>query len=133
MRPIHEQQAVALHDPEAEGPIWVSRVSVPAPPEDDARQALFRAIDRLVENEMVAYARPRACTVHSQWTASRSVVGSKEPEPSLSEDAKYRALMGTELYDLTIFYVHAGGFAYGLLLVYSSWICKTQLTGSQDG
>src|SRR4051812_3174970 len=44
---LGEQQRNSLRDPGVKGRLWISRVTLPAPPEDDARQALFAAIEAL--------------------------------------------------------------------------------------
>ena len=116
MRPIAMEQVAALHDPGARGPIWVSRVSLPAPPENDAREALFDAIELLSGAEAIDHVRPESVSVCAQWIGPRPGVEADEPEPSVSEFAKYKALMTTELQDLTIFYIHAGGFRYDFLV-----------------
>ena len=54
MSPIAIQQAVGLRDPGAKGPVWISRVSLPGPPEDDARKVMFDAINLLKSDEVVA-------------------------------------------------------------------------------
>ena len=110
MRPIAPQQAACHQDSGAGGPVWVSRVSLPAPPEDDVRHAVFDAIKALQGGEAIEHLHPEAATVHAQWTAYRPGASVKEPEPQISERAKYEALMGTERQDLTIFYIHGGGF-----------------------
>ena len=96
-------------DPEAKGPIWVSRVTFPPPQEDDVRQALFQTIDRLSANSET-YTKSAAVPVEGEWVGHRRNVDAQAPEPALTEREKYDGLMRDVSSAVTMLYVHGGGF-----------------------
>ncbi|KAK2753360.1 hypothetical protein FQN55_003489 [Onygenales sp. PD_40] len=118
---ITAQQQRFLDDPPVKGPVWISKVTLPAPPEDDIRQALDGAI-RGLKGELDAgmeYTLPPLLPVGGEWTGPRSGINISEntPEPShLSEAEKYTN-MTDELHAYhseqntkppTILYFHGG-------------------------
>ena len=106
---ISKRQEGSAVDPEAKGPIWVSRVSLPPPEEDDAGQALFHTIDSLcTENE--TYSKPAVAPVLGEWVGQRRNVDSRAPEPCISEKEKYSGLMKDVSSEITLLYVHGGAF-----------------------
>ena len=107
--PLSKWQESSALDPEAKGPIWVSRVTFPPPKEDDVRQALFQTIDRLSANSET-YTKPAAVPVEGEWVGHRRNVDAKAPEPSLTEREKYDGLMKDVSSAFTMLYVHGGGF-----------------------
>ena len=116
---LSEAQESSEVDPEAKGPIWVSRVTLPPPQEDHVRQALFQTIDRLSANSET-YTKPAAVPVEGEWVGHRRNVDAQAPEPNLTEREKYDGLMRDVSSAVTILYVHGGGFLYALLFYASS-------------
>ncbi|KAJ9649646.1 hypothetical protein H2199_000424 [Coniosporium tulheliwenetii] len=106
---ISKQQKGTLKDPGVKGRMWISRVTMPAPPEDDLRQALFKAIDDMKEGDET-YTRPTLEPVEAEWTGYRANVAKDAPEPSISEEEKYQNLMKEVTSDVTILYFHGGAY-----------------------
>ena len=108
--PLSNWQESSTLDPEAKGPIWVSRVTLPPPQEDDVRQAFFQTIDRLSANSETTYTKPAAVPVDGEWVGHRRNVDAQAPEPNLTEREKYDGLMRDVSSAVTMLYVHGGGF-----------------------
>ncbi|KAI9717277.1 MAG: hypothetical protein M1812_004804 [Candelaria pacifica] len=89
---LSKMQHLSIKDPGVKGPMWISRVTMPAPEEGDVRQALSRAIDGLKEGGET-YTAPELRPVEGEWTGYRANVSANAPEPSISEDEKYASLM----------------------------------------
>ena len=106
---LSKRQESSALDPQAKGPIWVSRVTLPPPQEDDVRQALFKTIDILSTNSEI-YTKPTSAPVKGEWVGHRRNVDGQAPEPALSEREKYTGLMSDVSSTVTILYVHGGGF-----------------------
>ena len=62
---LSKRQESSALDPEAKGPVWVSRVTLPPPQEDDVRQALSKTIDILSANSKF-YTKPTSAPVHEE-------------------------------------------------------------------
>ena len=106
---ISLQQRGTQKDSEARGPIWVSRVTLPAPQHSNIVQALYAAIENLGElGEKVD--RVDANAVQGEWLGLRPGVGITEPEPTLSEHEKYQRLMAVARSGVTLLFVHGGAF-----------------------
>lgn len=106
---VSKRQESSAADPEAKGPLWVCRVSLPPPDEDDVRQALFHTIDSLcTENE--TYSKPVVAPVLGEWVGQRRNVDSQAPEPCISEKEKHSGLMKDVSSEITMLYVHGGAF-----------------------
>ncbi len=106
---ISKRQESSAVDPEAKGPVWVSRVTLPPPEEDDVRQALFETIDWLT-TESEIYTKPASVPVEGEWVGHRRNVGAQAPEPTITEREKYDGLMGDISSNVTMLYVHGGAF-----------------------
>ena len=106
---VSKRQKSSAIDPEAKGPIWVSRVTLPPPQEDDVRQALFKTIDILSANSET-YTKPTSVPVEGEWVGHRRNVDAQAPEPILTEREKYNGLMRDVSSAVTMLYVHGGGF-----------------------
>lgn len=104
---ISSQQAMFLKDPGVEGNIWVSKVQMLAPPEDDIRQHVFSAIAVLGDGKE-EYAKPTIEPVGAEWVGHRAQVSDATPEPSVSEKDKYDGLMKEVKNQVTMLYFHGG-------------------------
>jgi acetyl esterase/lipase len=107
--PISVTQKNSLRDPGVKGKIWVSRYTIPKPEEDDIRQCLFRAFDELKEGDE-SVRPPDILPVEVEWTGYRADAQDLDPEPDIPEAEKYENLMKEVTSDVTILYLHGGGF-----------------------
>lgn len=88
--------------------MWVSKVKCHVPPEDDAREALFKAI-REMGNGDEKWNEPSTAPVEGEWTGYRKDAMPQTPEPAnLSEQQKYEELMKETTSNVTIMYLHGG-------------------------
>lgn len=106
---ITEQQARMAIDRPARGQIWASRTVIPQPPEADVLQIVLDAI-RQLGSGIEEIKDPSLANVKVQWSGFRPGAGEKEPEPRISESAKYRSLLKDSTSDVTIVYFHGGFF-----------------------
>ena len=106
---LSKRQESSALDPEAKGPLWISRVILPPPQEDNFRQALFKTIDILSANSKT-YTKPTSAPVQGEWVGHRRNVDAQAPEPALTEREKYTGLMSDVSSTVTMLYVHGGGF-----------------------
>ncbi|KAJ6439339.1 lipase/esterase [Purpureocillium lavendulum] len=105
---ISAQQAMFLNDPGVKGKMWVSKVTMPAPPEDDLRRQLRRAITALGQGGE-QYTTPALEAVGAEWVGYRDGVSDKTPEPSsMSEEEKYENLTREAKEPTMILYFHGG-------------------------
>ena len=75
--------------------IWVSMVSMPRPPEDDTRQRLVEAIERLKKpgQSHGGFQVPEMCLVEAEWTGYRSGATRQSPPLRISESQQYKEMM----------------------------------------
>lgn len=108
-KPISASQKVSIRDPGIKGPMWISKVTLAPPPEDDIRQILFKSIDEMkIGNE--AYTKPELLPVEAEWTGHRAGASENEPELPISETEKYEHLMKEVTSNVTILYFHGGAY-----------------------
>ncbi|KAF2236864.1 hypothetical protein EV356DRAFT_497795 [Viridothelium virens] len=106
---LEKLQESTLRDPGVKGKLWVSKVEIPSPPEDETRQALFRAVDDLKDDSQ-AYIRPSCVPVGAEWTGYRASADKDSTLPSISEEEKYKSLMSETKSTTTILYFHGGAY-----------------------
>lgn len=105
--PVSKRQRETATDREAKGPSWVSRVTFPAPQEDDVLESIRDAVVALgVGDEK--YTTPAIDSVGAQWTGFRANVPKMEPEPMILEAEKFECLMKEASCPMTILYVYGG-------------------------
>ena len=109
MPSISTLQQNSLKERPVQGPIWVSRVSLPCP-EDAVRTVLFRGIKSLSEDEWEALKLPSLVPIEVEWTGYKARVESKLLQGHMSEKDKYLSLMKEVSSNVTLLYVHGGGF-----------------------
>lgn len=103
---ISAQQALFMGDAGARGRLWVSRATLPAPPEDDVRQQLCAAIAALGP---CPFTVPPLQDVAGEWVGVRAGVSAWAPEPQgLSERDKLARLTAEAATDVTVLYMHGG-------------------------
>ena len=100
---------MSLKDPGIKGKMWISKVVLPKPEEEGAREALVDAIDGLKEGKG-SYPVPKIGNVEAEWTGWRKGVGKDAPRPELSEEEHYMNLMKEVESDVTILYFHGGAY-----------------------
>lgn len=106
--PMIKMQKGSMRDPGIKGPMWVSKVTLPQP-EFDVRDAVVRAIKDLgTGNE--TFDLPGVIAVEAEWTGYRSGVDKKATLPDISEEEKYQELRKDVKSDITILYLHGGGY-----------------------
>jgi acetyl esterase/lipase len=97
--PISKIQRLTTKDPGVKGNVWVSKVKLDIPEEDDVRQLLFKAIEDMGTGD-------------EQWNGYRAVAAdSKAPAPApetRDEKAEYANLMKEVTSKVTILYFHGG-------------------------
>ena len=108
-QPIGKQQRISLKDPGIKGPLWVSKVTLPTPEEEDARIVLVNAIEALKEGEE-AYTVPHNVPVEAEWTGYWAGVDKHRLRLDLSEEQHYDRLMKEVTSDVTILYFHGGAY-----------------------
>ncbi|KAF4636422.1 hypothetical protein G7Y89_g1668 [Cudoniella acicularis] len=111
--PVSLQQAVTATDRPANGPVWASRTTFPAPKNDAILTAVTEAIADLGDGSESSNETPASSVedVQFQWSGYRTGVEKGEKEPDVSEREKYEGLMRDTRSKTTILYVH-GGFYY---------------------
>lgn len=96
----------------ASGPVWVSRVSF-STSDDAVRQVLFEGIKNLSSDCSETFTPPSLMPVKLEWTGYRKDASAQCPEPGVSEAQKFENLMQEVSSNITILYVHGGGYWYG--------------------
>ncbi|PGH27416.1 hypothetical protein AJ80_00894 [Polytolypa hystricis UAMH7299] len=107
--PPGKAQRGSMKDPGIKGRMWVSKITMPKPPENDALDSLRRAIDSLKEGDE-SYDVPEIGDVEAEWTGYRAGVRSDASQPDVDEAVKYERLMEEVTEDLTILYFHGGAY-----------------------
>jgi acetyl esterase/lipase len=107
---IAKSQHISLKDPGIKGRMWISKVTLPKPKEDDVRQALFEAIENLKAPDEApgGFTQPELVPVEAEWTGYRSGVAKDAPELRMPEDQKYIELMKEAASPTTVLYFHGG-------------------------
>lgn len=102
-------QLQSAKDRPADGPVWASRVTFP-PPENAIRQALLNGIEALSSDGLGTFTSPSLVQVKAEWTGYRKGVSPTSPELDISEPQKYQNLMKEVSSNITLLYVHGGGY-----------------------
>ncbi len=107
--PISKQQQFSIRDSGIKGNMWISKVTLPRPDEDDIRDTLINAVEDMNEGGE-KYTIPTISPVEAEWTGYRSRVPSNRPRPDLSEAQHYEKLMSEVSSPITILYFHGGAY-----------------------
>ena len=105
--PISKQQRTSLRDPGIKGNMWISKITLPAPEEDDVLTILNQAVDDLKKPGEI-YTPAVMAAVEAEWTGYRANVDSHRQRPDLSERQHYSKLMSEVKSDATLLYFHGG-------------------------
>ncbi|KAI9705275.1 MAG: hypothetical protein M1820_005273 [Bogoriella megaspora] len=108
---LSKLQELTTTDPEVKGPSWVSRTVFHAPPSDenDIEDLVTSAVRRLSKKgETAGFLGVK--DVAARWTGYRKGAQNDDPEPDISEEAKFEGLMKDVTHPLTVLFFHGGGF-----------------------
>ena len=106
-KPLSYSQRLSLRDPGIKGPVWISKVTIPAPTETGALDGVIDAIRELGDGTET-FTIPSVDPVEAEWTGHRSDVSKKEPRPDLPEADQYKSLMKETTSQVNILYLHGG-------------------------
>ena len=107
---VSKMQHMSVKDPGIKGRIWISKVTMSKPSEDDIRQRLFRAIEGLKEPSEApgGYKEPDLLPVEAEWTGYRAGATKQSTRLKLSEEQQYKELMKEVTSPVTVLYFHGG-------------------------
>ena len=110
--PISKLQHLTLRDPGVKGRIWISKVILPKPDEDDLRQSLFKAIEGLKGpgDSPGGFKEPELLPVEAEWTGYRAGATKQSSALKIPEEQKYKELMREVSSPTTVLYLHGGAF-----------------------
>lgn len=112
--PVGKQQRASMRAPPVRGPMWISKVTLPAPPAEegdganDVLVALIKAVNELKTDGSETFEVPPIQPVEAEWTGYRSGVSNKEPPLDIPEEEKYKRLKAESTADMAILYIHGG-------------------------
>ena len=98
---------MSLKDPGIKGPLWIAKVTMPKPQEDNVWQALATAIDGLKEGGET-YTVPQILPVEAEWTGHRNGADKNTTRLNIPEEEQYKKLMADTISDVTVMYMHGG-------------------------
>ncbi len=107
---IGKSQRGSLKDPGIKGKMWISKVTLPKPGDDEGltpSAALDMAIKELGDGSET-YLLPEMSAVEAEWTGYRSTVDGNAPRPDIPEEEQYQKLMSEVESDVTVLYFHGG-------------------------
>jgi acetyl esterase/lipase len=106
--PISKMQRLTTKDPGVKGKVWVSKVKLAIPEEDDVRQLLFRAIADMGTGDE-QWTKPATLPLEAEWNGYRASARDDEHEPpGLGENEKYNNMMNETTSKVTHLYFHGG-------------------------
>lgn len=112
LSPISRTQAAMLHDPGIKGRIWISKVTLPVPSEDDVRQKLFQVIEEMKDpgdsQHAGGFIEPELLPVEGEWTGYRAFCPKNAPRLRISEAQQYAEMMKEVTSPVTIIHIHGG-------------------------
>ena len=92
-------QAYSIQDKGIWGRIWVSKETLPRPPEDDVRDRLIEAIEGLKRPDALGGGGggsmdvPELSSVQAEWNGYREAATPESPRLSISESEQYLEMM----------------------------------------
>jgi hypothetical protein len=109
--PLAQKQRESSRYIPARGPVWISRVTFPAPSNTSLRDALYSVIEVLKEDchRITPAEETPLLDVGVEFIGVRRGVANDEFEPDISELEKLQALEKECTNDMTILYIHGGG------------------------
>ncbi|KAJ5702282.1 hypothetical protein N7488_009830 [Penicillium malachiteum] len=129
--PLSVKQEETIRNDPPIGPLWVSKFSVSESKDDTSRDALLRLVDAPNVNK-IPYDPPDWAPLDLEWVGYRSNVKKDTPEPSISEEEKFKNLMAETKSPLSILYLYGGFFVQNTPPVYYKTVGKlAQGTGAK--
>ncbi|KAJ5626990.1 hypothetical protein N7528_004417 [Penicillium herquei] len=129
--PLSVKQDETIRNDPPIGPLWVSKFSVSESTDDTSRDALLRLVDEANVHK-IPYDRPDSAPLDLEWVGYRSNVKKDTPEPSISEEEKFKNLTAETKSSLTILYLYGGFFVQNTPPVYYKTVGKlAQGTGAK--
>ncbi|KAL1889455.1 hypothetical protein Cpir12675_005790 [Ceratocystis pirilliformis] len=121
IRSISETQRLAMINPPIKGRIWISTYRSPVPPEESVCDILLGLIKDLSPDPMGYEAMLQQSTpdgkltlsiaaIEGEWTGYRAGVEDEEPQPDISEKAKFDAMSQECTSPTTVLYFHGGAY-----------------------
>ncbi|KAJ6781909.1 hypothetical protein PWT90_09878 [Aphanocladium album] len=107
---ISDQQALFMRDVPIRGKMWVSKVTLPAPPPEDGdvSEHLHSAVAALGTGRE-QYTKAPLQDVGGEWVGVRHGVSDSQPQPAdMSERDKFDSLTEEAETDVTVLYIHGG-------------------------
>jgi acetyl esterase/lipase len=107
--PISKIQGLTTKDPGIKGNVWVSKVKLDVPEEDDVRQLLFKAIEDMGTGEE-QWTKPESRPLEAEWNGHRAQAPDPKASQSVERDekAEYANLMKEVTSKVTMLYFHGG-------------------------
>ncbi|CAG8973490.1 hypothetical protein HYALB_00002815 [Hymenoscyphus albidus] len=107
---VSKSQKASLKDPGVKGRVWISKITMSPPAEDDIRRSIFHIIESMKESGEAegGYREPEMVPVEAEWTGYRAAATKKSPELNISEEEKYKEMMKEVTSPTTILYFHGG-------------------------
>lgn len=107
--PISKVQRMTTKDPGVKGNVWVSKVKLDVPGEDDVRQLLFKAVEEMGMGEE-QWTKPESRPLEAEWNGYRAdAPDPKAPQPAdRDEKQEYANLMKEVTSKVTLLYFHGG-------------------------
>ncbi|CAL3968763.1 hypothetical protein PZA11_004750 [Diplocarpon coronariae] len=114
-QPLGKIQLMSLKAPEIKGRIWVSRLVLKRPDEDDVWSKLESAIDALrgegeESGEKGGVRAPGVVDVEAEWTGYRAGATRSSLELKIPEEDKYKEMMKEVESPITVLYFHGGAY-----------------------
>ena len=108
---VSTRQALSGRYRPPKGPTWAAASVIPVPATEDTNllEILMEVIREMGEGTEEIDV-PEYAPVEAEWVGYRKGVDRGEPQPKLSEEEIYKALCRDTESDVTILYVHGGGF-----------------------
>lgn len=116
--PIGRVQKRTLIDPGVKGKTWIAKAVIAKPPAEEngghgVEDAVCKAVDDMKGKDAeIKYTRPGMSDIEVEWTGYRPDAAKDETMPDISEEEKYKRLMGepTRTSETTILYFHGGAY-----------------------
>ncbi|KPI44026.1 AB hydrolase superfamily protein C4A8.06c [Cyphellophora attinorum] len=112
--PIGRIQAFGNRDQGIKGGIWISKVTIPAPPGGDLADLVLGAVKDLDESGLglaeTGLPDLKAAAIGAEWTGPRGNVAKDAPRPDFEEREHYENLVKESPGETTILYFHGGGY-----------------------
>lgn len=108
---ISSQQKKSLYEFPLREPHWLSRVTFPAPGNDEFQTVLLESVKRIGNgDEEYPKSLPPMAPVKGEWVGPRKPAGDETPGSTLTEEENFAGLKQSVRTPITIFYVHGGAF-----------------------